>query len=321
MARLRIMVTLVLFLPISLLSGSVCLSFLNDDAALRETLALLRQAGCKEDSVAAFQKVVERYNSTPLQFNLSKFPRAQHGYYIFKSSSQLLAVLPHRLWDIPHPFEFNCFDTVIILANGKFRTDLHPDDHPSEFLPALTVPNDGLFYGHAATAREAFDFSYPAWYRDASDRYIPSSMIDARINLTAAMYCFHARPLSTNQQEVSEQVINILRESWKHQAIAFPSNCQVVLCHGVTLTNHLFATAHAGLLFPVRNGYTYLEKAGGSGPFVRLDFDDRVDLLTYLGGKFEKTMADYIFATFNDSKIELLPVGVYYDTNTPPGIR
>jgi hypothetical protein len=310
MTKLRTVFLLVLLLHGSLQAGPVRVSFLQDDTALRETLAFLRQAGCEDNSVGAFQKMVEHYNSTALEIDFSKFPRAEHGYYTFQSSSNLLAVLPHRLWDIPHPFEFNCFDTVIVLADGRLRTGLHPDDHSGVFLPAEVDQNGRTWCRtNVSTARESFDISYAAWYRDATANYIPSSMADARINLTAAFYCFHMLPAFTNKQDLSQQVMNALHESWKNQAILFPSDFQVVLCHQEFLKNHAFTTTHTGLLFTVKNGYTYLEKCGGSGPFVRLDFGDQIDLLTWLAGKFDKASGDYVFVTFNDSKIETLYAG------------
>jgi len=285
------------------------ISFLSDEGALQNTSEFLKSRGCKSYAVGAFQKAVKRYNSTCLKLDLSKFPPAQHGFYSFQSSSKLLAVIPHRLCDIPHAFEFNCFDTTILLANGQLRTGLHPDDHPGEFLAQGVATNGHVLYAHAATAREAFNLSNPTWYQDASDGYIPSSMADTRICLTAAFYCLHILSVSTTDRDISNQVMNVLQASWKNQAIEFPSRFQIVLCHQVNLTNHLFATTHAGLLFPVEKGYIYIEKAGGSGPFVRLDFGDRADLMAWLAWKFDKTMGDHFFVTFNDSKIEMLHVG------------
>ena len=188
---------------------------------------------------------------------------------------------------------------VIVLAGGKLQAGLHPDDHSSVYLPAEVDQNgEQLCRTQVSTAREAFNISYPAWYRDASTNYIPSAMADVRINLTAALYCFHLLPTPTNQEELSEQVINVLRASWKKQAILFPSKFQFILCHQGFLANCAFVTTHAGLLFPIKNGYTYLEKTGGNGPFMRLDFDGRTDLLKWLAGRFGKASGDYIFATF-----------------------
>jgi hypothetical protein len=299
---------LLLFLHWSLQAGPVRISFLTDKKALQDTQELLKKGGCGGDSIAAFGKSVEEYNSKGLKFDISHFPQAESGFYSFSSVSQLLSILPSRLWECPHPFDLNCFDTVIVLGSGKFRTDLGPDDHFDEFLPAGIRENGRLEYAHAQTAREAFNLSNPAWYQAITSNDIPSSLTDTRIVLTAAMYCFHTLPASTGPQDVENQVMKTLRESWKKQKVIFPSGFQVVLKHVVDLPSHLFATLHAGLLFPEPNGYTYLEKDGGQGPFVRLDFQDRADLLTWLGNGYNKSDGKYFFATFNGS--EIAPVQV-----------
>jgi hypothetical protein len=100
-----------------------------------------------------------------------------------------------------------------------------------------------------------------------------------------------------------------LRASWARQSMSFPERFEVVQCHEVNFPQRWFVTAHAGLLFPRERGYTYIEKAGGSGPFVRLDFADRAMLLTWFGGMFrgaERLGYTHHFATFNDKKIEMV---------------
>jgi hypothetical protein len=87
----------------------------------------------------------------------------------------------------------------------------------------------------------------------------------------------------------------------------FPDNCQVVFFHVVSVESHMVGTPHAALLFSHNGGYTYLEKAGGPGPFVRLDFKDKSDLnLWMLGGTtLSETQRTNVpqFITFNNSDI------------------
>jgi hypothetical protein len=54
--------------------------------------------------------------------------------------------------------------------------------------------------------------------------------------------------------------------------------------------------------------YVYIEKAGNSGPFVRLDFADKRDLLSWFNAAIRPTEAkeNMFFATFNDKEIEPL---------------
>jgi hypothetical protein len=72
-------------------------------------------------------------------------------------------------------------------------------------------------------------------------------------------------------------------------------------------------TVHAGLLFYHHDGFTYIEKNGGIGPFVRLDFSSKRDLLTWLSRSQyqsdppEKGKRFRIFVTFNQDEIDEPP--------------
>src|SRR6185503_19340600 len=119
----------------------------------------------------------------------------------------------------------------------------------------------------------------------------------------------HMLPESTEEQGLADNVRKTLRAGWKRDDVKFPTKFEVVLCHEIDFAHRWLATVHAGLLFSRKNGYTYIEKAGGSGPFVRLDFEDRAVLLGWLGGMFrgaERHGYTHHFATFNDAKIEML---------------
>lgn len=307
--QLCVLATCIFFFDNAAWAGSVRLSFLNHEAALQNTVDFLKSQGCKPEALAGFQKAVERYNSTVLQLDLSKFPQRTDGFYSFPSTSQLLTAIPHKLCDLPHPFEFNCYDTVILLANGQLRTTLRPEEHRREFLAPIPVTEGvNLYYAPAATAREAFQLSCPAWYQNLSDDCIPAPMLDTRICLLSILYCFHKIPGSPTHQGVEGQVMNVLRNWWKDQGLEFPLKYQVVLCFEVSRTKPLFCTAHAGLLFPAGKGCIYIEKCGGRGPFVRLDFSDSADLKEWLASKYDECPCELVFATFNDNKIETLKI-------------
>ena len=284
-------------------------TFLTEAAALRDTVDILRGSECTQNAVGAFKRAVERYSSKGFNFDLSKFPRPRSGIYSFDSASGLVAALPHQLCDTPHAYEFNCFDTVITLADGLLSTSLRPDDLAGPFLVQYTPTTNSGSIVRKDTARDAFTLAYPQWYLAATDSAFPAVTRDARISLTAIMFRWHVLPPSTTEEALRSGVLEALRESWRHHDLKFPAGFEIVLCHEVSLQNRMFITAHAGLLFPHKNGYVYIEKSGGSGPFVRLDFEDRAELLIWLGGMFrgaEKLGYTHHFATFNDTKIEVL---------------
>jgi hypothetical protein len=301
--------SLLLVLRPSLPAATVRASFLTEPTALRDTLAVLQSAGCTHERTAAFQRAVERYASSAFVFDFGKFPKPRNGFYDFESAAALVAALPHQLADTQHAYEFNCFDAVVALAGESLRTTVRPDELAGPYLVPYTPTSGSFTILPRATARDAFNLIYPDWYRDATEDALPKSMRDARISLTAALFRSNILPQSTTEKGLSRGIMETLRASWARLGMSFPRRFEVVLCHQVNLPQRWFATVHAGLLFPRQHGFTYVEKAGGSGPFVRLDLDDRSALRTWFGGTFrgaEKLGYTHHFATFNDTKIEVV---------------
>lgn len=94
--------------------------------------------------------------------------------------------------------------------------------------------------------------------------------------------------------------------------LVFPTKMQVVLCHQVNFPKRILVSVHAGVLFSRQRGFTYLEKAGGSGPFVRLDVQNRDDLVPCLSAIFngaERQGFTHHFVTFSDRAIVTLEPG------------
>jgi hypothetical protein len=308
---LKVSFVAILLACVSFEAEAIRISFLNESQALDSTVKFLKDSGCRGDAAAAFRRAVERYNSVPLELDLRKFPSASNGFYSFQSSTQILAALPHNLRETPHAWELNCYDAVIIVAAGQLRSRLGPDDIFGLSLSPQVGTNGEWMIQPTATARDAFTWSVPLWYAAASADFFPRSEQDARVNLVAALYGWYWLPSATDDGNLGEKVMETLRAAWKRQAIEFPSNCEVVLCHEVHVKQRTFGTVHAGLLFATNGGYTYLEKDSGCGPFVRLDFEARAELLLWLAGKPDKPHGKEparFFATFNDTKLEELVV-------------
>lgn len=288
----------------------VRVSFLEDESTLDAMAKLLMSAGCQEDGVFCFVKAVKAYNSGRLQLDLSKFPDAIQGVFSFQSITQLVAALPHKLRDMPHGFELNCFDAVFLLTEGQLKSGLKPDDiFGVSISPKLNTNNEWILLP-TATARDAFMWSCPLWYLSASNPFMPKSGSDSRMNVVAALYGYYVLPSSTSITNVVESVLQTLRANWTRQRITFPTTCEVVLCHELQADRRNLLTLHAGLLFKLDGGYTFVEKDSGAGPFVRLDFQVEDELLPWLASKFERRYGNRFFVTFNDGKIEELEVTV-----------
>lgn len=286
-------------------------TFLSESNSLLETTELLKKCGFKEEATRSFQQIVRRYNAVHSELDLRKFPSSAGGFFRFESASDLVTALPHKLCDTSHSYDLTCFDAVILLARNALQVAVEPDNLWGPFLAPHTGTNGEFMILPTANARDAFGLVYPPWYREATHALFPGTMEDSRICLVASLFQCHVLPLSTNEGNLEATVIRTLNEGWKRLGTTFPSDFELVLCHQISLPERRFATVHAGLLLKNQKGFAYIEKAGGQGPFVRLDFEDRGDLKTWLAATFtgaEKMGYTHHFATFNNSRIEQLPV-------------
>ena len=295
-----------LTLPSLSTEGSVRLSFLTSKEALQDTVRVLRSGGCSAEAVAIFERAVERYYSAAFSFDSEKFPKPTNGFYQFVSAAELVTALQKPLADTDHPYELNCFDTVIALAGDSLRTSVSPDDVGEPYLVPYTTPEGSFAILPKSTAREAFGLVYPPWYRNVTQQILPDSIYEQRACLTASLFCCYKLPETTSEGGLADTVLKTLKASWTKQRMTVPKRFELVLGHEVNLPQHWFVTAHAGLLFPHDRGYTYIEKSGGGGPFVRLDFEDRATLPIWLSGTFKgagKFGYTHHFATFGDTII------------------
>ncbi|HEX3797078.1 MAG TPA: hypothetical protein VH413_00130 [Verrucomicrobiae bacterium] len=243
----------------------------------------------------------------PFNFDFAKFPKATNGFYAFPSTQEFLTALPHHLGKTRHSFDFNCMDMVIVTADNRLRTSLRPDEIFGPFMASTSTTN-GDRLGIFATPRDAFTWGYVPQYREATESFFPKSIQDERICLTACLYRLYVLPMGTTEENLETGTMDVLRATWRRETIQFPNRFEVVLVHSADTSHHIISTDHAGLLFGSKGGYTYLEKAGGSGPFVRLDFQDKTDLLPWLAAAFLNPKLSYVqrYATFNADSIENL---------------
>jgi hypothetical protein len=293
-----------MMLGVQLQAGPVRIALLTDSYALQDTLDLLKENGCHAESVAAFRRVVERYNSTPGP-DFGKFPRARGGFHGFESPTQLVAALPHKLYETRHAYEFNCFDTLLLLTDGQFRTSKRAGEIQGTILSLRTLPQ-GTQVVPTATVGSAFTNAYPDWYRQATRDAVPKRLAEFRPVLTTGLFRCLELPANTDERQLDKIVLKILQDGWKQMGLVFPTKVQVVLCNQVNVPKRILVSVHAGVLFSRQRGFTYLEKAGGSGPFVRLDLQAKEDLVPWLSAIFagaeRQGFTDH-FVTFNDSSI------------------
>jgi hypothetical protein len=288
-------------------AGNVSLSFLRDEAVLAETINLLTNNDCSLRASTAFREAVRRYNLCSSDLDCSRFPTPRAGFFSFPSARDVAAVLPKRLCETGHSYDLNCFDAVLLVAGDRMRYALAPDKISGPFM-VENITTNGESFALAATPRDAFTLAYAAWYREATSELFPESMQEGRVCLTPALARCYVLPAAIRVETICAEVLAVLRSNWQRDGIEFPKSFEIVLLHKTSLPRHLCNTVHSGLLFHRGKGYTYLEKAGGKGPFVRLDLESRGDLLPWLAATF--TADDHrnaeLLATFNDASVERL---------------
>lgn len=296
-----------LIVQVSAVAGPIRVSFLQDDLSLKDTLDVLTNNGCTLPNATNLRQIVRHYYGEPFDFDLVRFPKPVNGFFSFSSTQELLAALPHHPGKTRHAFDFNCMDMVIMTADNHLQSKLKPDEIFGPILVSSATTN-GLVSKLCASPRDAFTWGYDPQYREASEASFPKSAQDARICLTAGLYRMYILPMSTTEANLETKVLEVLQATWRSETIQFPKRFEVVLVHSADFSHLVISTDHAGLLFRSNGGYTYLEKAGGSGPFVRLDFKDKSDLLPWLAAAFLEPKPSYVkrFATFNADSIQHL---------------
>ena len=279
----------------SIEADPIKISFLDNEAAIKQTTNFLLAKGCAPESVDSFRRVIDWYNSTSTDLDLKKFPPRENGFYSFQSVSNLVEALPHPLIYTEHQDELNCFETVILLAGNLIQTTLQPDEISGPFLPPLTITNHAhaTIPSIAATPKDAFSVIYSQslpQLEDSKKKIFRGSMKDKRICLTAAFNSYYFLPLSTTRENLGNNLLQVLQTNWKRQGIKFPENMEIVICYEARLDPTYDAHAvssHVGLLFRNDEQYVFIEKLGTSAPYVRLDFKVKKDLLDWLRAEIE----------------------------------
>ena len=149
--------------------------------------------------------------------------------------------------------------------------------------------------------------SHPKDYIARVQKITGSPWTASRISLNASLHTANVLPRTTTEKNLRETLLHILKDRWAKLKVTFPANSGVVLFHSIDLRKKFIVlTDHAGLLLPQDSGYVYIEKTGGTGPFVRLDFKEKQDLLTYFRSHVTETSKGemtHCLLTINDEEV------------------
>lgn len=275
------------------IAAPVRMSFLDTRTAREDTLLAFARAGCVPENLAALRSAMIHYYQTPLALDVSAFPAATNGFYEFASIGDFVAALgTNQISFLPHAFELNCFDAALLLAGPDMDVTANLQTQGAPWLAIQVTTNFNEWLEPVASLGDVAAIANPNWHaariRDITGFDFPEKH---RI-LDAVLYQYQTLPRDTSAETVAVETQAALRRHWQRCGVRFPEKVSVVLIHRTRTDYHLAVTDHAGVLLKRDNGWLYLEKTGGKGPFLRIDIQDPADLAAYFS---TMTWPDYPF--------------------------
>lgn len=283
------------------LGAPVRVSFLDTDVAREDTLRILAEAGCDPVNLDAIQKAMVHYYQTPLGLDTSSFPPANNGFHEFASIGDFVSALgTNQLSYLSHPFELNCIDSALLLAAPEMGISADLQTKAGPFLAIQVYSNYNEWLVPAASLGDVYATAHPPEKVPFMVRAFGIDFPENHKTLEAALYQYQTLPLGVAADTIAAETQATLRRHWKRCGIRFPARVSIVQLHRARTDYHLAVTDHFGALVPRENGYLYLEKTGGRGPFLRIDVADPAEVAAYFS---TVTWPDYPFnfMTANDN--------------------
>lgn len=281
-------------------------SFLNDDAALADTVDVLRSAGISASALSAFERSVRQYYRSPFTVDLKAFPSSREGFYEFPTIQSFVKALPYRLVDADHDWGVSCFDIVVVLCGEALKTSLSIDSQAGPFFAPTALANGAIVVHKADTPRAAFAVTYPSNYVSRVQEIMGIVWTESDTCRSVCLQSCLKLPGPSPHDALGNALLGALKQQWAGWGVSFPSQPQIVLLHSVEAATGGVFTGHGGLLIRRDRGYIYVEKAGGFGPFLRLDVADVDDLTRYygsIGSHIGSRTLDREFMTINDEQV------------------
>lgn len=274
-------------------AAPVRVSFLDTRAAREDTLLAFARAGCASENIAALRKAMIHYYRTPLALDVSAFPAATDGFHEFASIGDFVSALgTNQISFLPHDFELNCFDAALLLAGPETRTTASLSARDAPWLAVQVQSNYNEWLVPVASLGDLLALAdqphYVALVKDIAQFEFP----EKHKILDAVFYQYQTLPLGTSSNTIAAETRDALQRHWKRGGIGFPAHVALVMLHRARVDAHLVVTDHMGALLKRDEGYLYLEKTGGRGPFLRIDVEDPADVAAYFS---TMTWPDYPF--------------------------
>ena len=286
----------------------VRVSFLDTDGAREDTLRILVEAGCDPVNLDALQKAMVHYYQSPLALDTSLFPPANNGFHEFTSIGDFVSALgTNQLSYLDHPFELNCIDAALLLSAPRMNIAATLQAQNATYLAIQVRDNYNEWLVPAASLADVYATAHPPGTMPFMTRAFGIEFPAKHKTLEAAFYQYQTLPLGTMPDTIAPAVQNALQHHWNRCGIQFPSQISLIMLHRARADYHLVVTDHFGVLVKRENIFTYLEKSGGRGPFLRIDVQDPTDVAAYYS---TITWPDYPFnfMSINDKPFLHVPL-------------
>lgn len=271
----------------------VRVSFLDTDTAREDTLQIFADAGCAPTNLDALRKAIVHYYQTPLALDTTAFPPANNGFHKFAAIGDFVSALgTNQLSYLDHPFELNCIDTALLLAAPGMDATATLQAKDCTYLAIQVYSNYNEWLVPVASLGDVYATAHPPEKVPFMTRAFGIGFSEKHKTLEATFYQYQTLPLGTTPETIASATRNALQRHWKRCGVRFPDHVSLVMLHRARADYHLAVTDHFGVLVKRENGYTYLEKTGGRGPFLRIDVQEPADVAAYFS---TVTWPDYPF--------------------------
>lgn len=263
-------------------AGPIRVSFLNTDAAREDTLRAFADAGCEPENLAALRKAIQHYYQTPLALDVTSFPPASEGVYEFAAIGDFISALgTNPLSFLNHPFELNCYNAALLLAEPEMRVTADLQTRGAPYFAIQVSGNYTEWVMPVASLGDVYAIAHPPASESFLEKICGLEFSEKHKTLLAVFYQFQALPLGTAEDRAAAETQEALRRHWTRCGIQFPDNIALVMFHRASIDFHLAVTDHMGVLLKRDDGYLYFEKTGGRGPFLRIEVADPGDVAAY----------------------------------------
>lgn len=267
--------------------SSFRLSFLESDAVMEDTCALLARHSFPPETVQIFRRLVHGHNQHGNRVDRARFPESHAGWYEFRDlddlTSRLLCPLSQTPVTATNSAEENsltCFDLVSLLLHdaGYQVPTLALDFRSNEFILATTA---GVLreidYSQWSIASQSL--LYPAngyEYLVGRVRSEPESLLN--LTLRSAVQI----PATNSVQTLARDALSRHTAALKRSGFMFPTEFKLGLTFYVNPARDWAYADHAFLCFTNGNRLVCLEKVSSCGPYVRAEFDSEQNLARFV---------------------------------------